>query len=95
MASTRTVTDAQMSAEWADWHRAREEELRRPHGWLSLTALHRLDATPRRFPGLPGRWRATGDGGVALTADGDAVVDGAPVGNRLAVAVEAGERLPG
>lgn len=71
-----TVTD--LATDWQSWHTAREDELRTPHGWLSLTALHWLDTTPRTFPGLPGRWSAV-DGGVTLEAAGDAELDGTPV----------------
>ena len=47
-----TATD--LFTEWTAWHAAREEELRTPHGWLSLTALEWLDDTggevPEHFP---------------------------------------------
>ncbi len=72
-------TAATFAQDWAVWHADREEQLATPHGWLSLTGLHWLDETARAYDGLPGTWRATGDGGVELTADGDAVLDGAPV----------------
>jgi uncharacterized protein len=74
-----TTLESSLQQEWAAWHREREEQLRTPHGWLSLTALHWLDDTARGYDGIPGTWRATGDGGVELTADGDAALDGAPV----------------
>jgi uncharacterized protein (DUF1684 family) len=71
--------ESPLQQEWEAWHRDREEQLRTPHGWLSLTALHWLDSDARSFDGIPGIWRATGDGGVELTADGDAALDGTPV----------------
>jgi uncharacterized protein len=74
-----TTTETLLQQEWDAWHREREEQLSTPHGWLSLTALHWLDDTPRGYEGIPGTWRATGDGGVELTADGDAAIEGAPV----------------
>jgi uncharacterized protein len=74
-----TTTEATLQQDWAAWHADREEQLRTPHGWLSLTALHWLDGTARAFDGLPGTWRATGDGGVELTAAGDAMLHGGPV----------------
>jgi uncharacterized protein (DUF1684 family) len=88
-------TDQQLRDDWASWHAEREEDLRAPHGWLSLTALHWLDAEPRAFDGLPGTWRATGDGGVEVTgavADG-LVVSGAPVAST--VRLEPVDGLPG
>jgi uncharacterized protein (DUF1684 family) len=65
---------------WAAWHAEREETLRAPHGWLSLTALHWLDGDARRYPDLPGTWRAA-DGGaeITATAEDDVAVDGVPV----------------
>jgi uncharacterized protein (DUF1684 family) len=76
-----TTTESPLHTAWETWHAKREELLRTPHGWLSLTALHWLDDTGQEFDGLPGTWRATGDGRVEVTAaaaDGLAV-DGAPV----------------
>ncbi len=73
-----TTTEAGLQ-DWTAWHADREEQLHTPHGWLSLTALHWLDGAARSYEGLPGTWRATGDGGVELTTSGDAALDGAPV----------------
>jgi uncharacterized protein len=96
-----TTTETRLQADWTTWHDEREEQLRTPHGWLSLTGLYWLDDQPTEFPGLPGRWRATGDGGVELTADGTVVLDGEPVRGTVrlepvdgkpGVLVEAGER---
>ena len=96
-----TTLEPSLQQEWAAWHAEREEQLRTPHGWLSLTALHWLDDTARAFDELPGYWRATGDGGVELTADGGAAVDGTPVTGTVrlepvdgqpGVLVEIGER---
>jgi uncharacterized protein (DUF1684 family) len=96
-----TTTETRTQADWTAWHDEREELLRTPHGWLSLTGLHWLDATPTEFPDLPGRWRATGDGGVEVTADGQLAVDGVPVRGTVrlepvdgkpGVLVETGER---
>jgi uncharacterized protein (DUF1684 family) len=100
-----TTTEDRLQADWTTWHDEREEQLRAPHGWLSLTALHWLDSAPTEFPDLPGRWRATGDGGVELsaapTAAGALAVDGEPVRGTVrlepvdgkpGVLVEAGER---
>jgi uncharacterized protein len=88
-----TTTETRFEQDWAAWHAQREEELRAPHGWLSLTALHWLDEHPAAFPDLPGRWRATGDGGVELTASGEVEVDGAPV--QGTVRLEPRDGLPG
>jgi uncharacterized protein (DUF1684 family) len=66
---TSTISD--LHASWATWHAEREDELRAPHGWLSLTALVWLTPEPTAVDGLPGLWSATPDGVVitATTAD--------------------------
>ena len=69
------------SSEWDAWHADREEQLRDPHGWLSLTALHWLDDTARSFHGLPGTWRAVGEA-RGLTADGVAALTARPYRDR-------------
>ena len=87
---------------WAAWHAEREDALRAPHGWLSLTGLHWLDGEARAYADLPGTWRAA-DGGAEITAvaaddvsvDGDPV-DGTarvePVDGKPGVLVAVGER---
>jgi len=54
---------SEIQAAWQSWRAARTAELARPHGWLSLTALHWLEpANPAKanvgqvLEGLPGRW---------------------------------------
>lgn len=61
-----------LQTEWDQWHHRREAVLRQPHGWLSLTGLHWLDHTPRRFPGVPGEWVVDGDAAkvIATAAEG-------------------------
>jgi uncharacterized protein (DUF1684 family) len=88
-----TTTETRLEQDWLAWHEQREQELRTPHGWLSLTALHWLGPDAASFPDLPGRWRAIGDGGVELTADGDLTVDDEPV--RGTVRLEPQDGLPG
>lgn len=92
---------------WDAWHADREEQLRAPHGWLSLTALHWLTPEPSTIDGLPGLWSATPDGVVltAAAADGLRVrgvqttlpVDGTvtlhPVNGLPGSLVEVGDRV--
>lgn len=66
--------------EWEAWRQAREERLSAPHGFLAITGLHWLDATPRRLDGAPGRWWLGPDGveveldpGESLTVGGQEV----------------------
>jgi uncharacterized protein (DUF1684 family) len=90
-----TTTESTLQQDWDTWHAAREEELRTPHGWLSLTALEWLEETPRTIPGLPGTWRTTGDGGVEVTAarPEGLVASGRPVDGT--VRLEPRDGLPG
>ncbi|MEJ2864686.1 DUF1684 domain-containing protein [Actinomycetospora flava] len=97
-----TAVEEDLTAEWAAWHAEREDVLRAPHGWLSLTGLHWLDGEARAYADLPGTWRAA-DGGAEITAAaGDDVsvdgerVDGTvrvePVDGKPGVLVAVGER---
>lgn len=72
---TTTAAVSSLQDAWTRWHAEREEDLRTPHGWLSLTALHWLTPEASAVPGLPGRWSATAEGVVvtASAADGLAV----------------------
>ncbi|MEJ2887654.1 DUF1684 domain-containing protein [Actinomycetospora aeridis] len=80
---TSTVDLAQ---DWATWHAERENDLRAPHGWLSLTGLHWLDGEARAYQDLPGTWRAADGGAEVTAAAGDDVsVDGVPVDGTVRV----------
>ncbi|MYS20473.1 hypothetical protein GA0115240_12001, partial [Streptomyces sp. DvalAA-14] len=63
--------------DWEQWH-ARHEQVRAdPHGFLAITGLHWLDATPTRFPDAPGAWSSTADGVVVeLSGDEQLILDG-------------------
>lgn len=76
----RTEPAGSFAREWQLWHAEHEHALAAPYGFLAITALHRVDAEPRRFDGVPGTWR-TGAGGavVALDPDEELAVDGLPV----------------
>ena len=92
--STPTIDLSAERTAWEAWRSERTAELRRPHGWLSITGLHWLDAdTPLEdgvVEGLPGRW-ASIEGGVRLraaAADGivvDGTADGAPLDGEVTV----------
>jgi uncharacterized protein (DUF1684 family) len=67
-------------AGWRAWAAARDAELADPHGWLSLTALHRLGTAPARLGDLPGLWWADSRGiHVDPVDDPPLTLDGAPV----------------
>lgn len=76
--------------QWQHWHDAREEELRTPHGWLSLTALHWLGRSPERFDGLPGRWWHDDEGIWFEPGGAQVLLDGVAIGERRLVGDAAG-----
>jgi len=64
-------------AEWEVWHGLREQTLRDPHGFLAVTGLHWLTASPQRFVDVPGAWSHTAEGVVvSLSADEQLVLAG-------------------
>ncbi|WP_350277845.1 DUF1684 domain-containing protein [Kribbella sp. HUAS MG21] len=63
-------------AEWEAWRAGWEQWLTRPHGWLSAVALNWLDETPRRYPGIPGRWWQKGTELLVDPACGRMTFDG-------------------
>lgn len=69
---TSTISD--LHTTWTAWHAAREDELRAPHGWLSLTNLQWLTPEPSAVEGLPGLWSATPDGVVVTATAADGLV---------------------
>ncbi|WP_433831449.1 DUF1684 domain-containing protein [Actinoplanes sp. CA-015351] len=87
--------------QWDEWHTAHEKRRADPHGFLAITSLNWLNATPQRFDDAPGSW-STGPSGVVVSlADGEElVVDGvavtgthqfAPLAERADIAVGWGD----
>ena len=65
------------AADWGAWHSQHETRLAAPDGFLAITSINWLTATPTRFPDAPGEWAADGAGvtvnlapGEELTLDG-------------------------
>lgn len=66
--------------DWKAWHLTREATLSDPFGWLSVTDMYWLEATPRRYPGIPGEWASDDTGVSAQLAPGEELfVDGESV----------------
>ncbi len=61
------TTATHFETEWAQWHRDREDDLRDPLGFLSLTGLHWLTDRPEHLDAVPGTWWVT-DNKVFITA---------------------------
>ncbi|MBF6455459.1 DUF1684 domain-containing protein [Nocardia cyriacigeorgica] len=51
-----TTSLTSFATDWTAWHAEREDALRDPLGFLSLTALHWLTDRPEQLPGVPGTW---------------------------------------
>ncbi|MFC4029880.1 DUF1684 domain-containing protein [Streptomyces polygonati] len=63
--------------DWEQWRAQHEKALADPHGFLAITSLNWLDATPTRFPDAPGAWSSTADGVVVeLSDDEELTLDG-------------------
>lgn len=70
----------ELAQQWRHWHAEREDELRAPHGWLSLAGLHWLTSVPSVIERIPGHWSADGSGvTVAASADDGLTIDDRPV----------------
>ena len=66
--------------EWEAWRSAHEDVVTSPHGFLSITGLHWLDATPRRYDGAPGAWWLGPDGVEVEVGDFESLtLDGAEI----------------
>jgi uncharacterized protein (DUF1684 family) len=62
--------------EWRAWHEFREERLRAPHGWLAITAIHWLTATPQRFDDAPGEWSGGAREAIVTLGPGETLESG-------------------
>jgi uncharacterized protein (DUF1684 family) len=78
-------------AEWQSWRDAREERLRDPHGWLSITAIHWLSPAPQRFDDAPGEWSGSDRRATVTLAPGETL--GVESGATLADGVHVFEAL--
>ncbi|WP_028926000.1 DUF1684 domain-containing protein [Pseudonocardia acaciae] len=91
---TATLDGDELVRQWRDWHAKREEELRAPHGWLSLTGLHWLTPAPTVIEGVPGHWSADASGvTLAASADDGLTIDDRPVSG--SERIEPVDGLPG
>ncbi|MGX6600531.1 DUF1684 domain-containing protein [Micromonosporaceae bacterium Da 78-11] len=62
---------------WSGWHAEHERRRADPNGFLAVTGLHWLNATPQRFEDAPGSWTTGPDGvTVDLAAGEELTVDG-------------------
>ncbi len=68
------ATSGAFAADWAAWHAAHERQRAAPHGFLAVTHLHWLDATPGRLDGAPGTWNVEVDTVRLVLAAGESVL---------------------
>jgi uncharacterized protein len=65
------------------WHKQHEDRFAAPDGFLAITSINWLTATPTRFPDAPGEWAADGDGISVLLAPGEELtLDGTRITGR-------------
>ncbi|MBT1665841.1 DUF1684 domain-containing protein [Curtobacterium flaccumfaciens] len=65
---------------WTAWHDDHEQDRASEHGFLAITSIRWLTATPERFEDAPGSWSTDEDGPVVALADDETIeVDGQPV----------------
>jgi uncharacterized protein (DUF1684 family) len=78
--TVQEIDKATFDEQWQQWRAAHEERLAAPHGFLPVTGIYWLTATPERFPGVPGQWSSDDEGAkVALGNDETLTVDGVVV----------------
>lgn len=71
---------SEFTDDWFRWRQRRETSLTDPHGFLAITSINWLAATPQRFDDAPGEWWADGEGAqVTLGDDEQLVIGGRPV----------------
>lgn len=62
--------------DWVNWHSGLEGRRSAPHGFLAITGMYWLTATPQRFEGMPGSWSVTGDGVRVTLSEGESLMVG-------------------
>jgi hypothetical protein len=78
--TTATTIPTVFDAEWAEWHDAHEKQRAGEHGFLAVTGIFWLDATPTRYDGAPGLWSTSDSGPVVQLADDESLtLDGAVI----------------
>ncbi|MBI0319766.1 hypothetical protein JBF12_43805, partial [Streptomyces javensis] len=79
----RDIDRVSFAEEWERWHRAHEQALADPQGFLAITSLRWLTPDPTRFEDAPGAWSSGPEGVVVELADGEELtVDGTAVHGR-------------
>jgi uncharacterized protein (DUF1684 family) len=61
--------------EWEEWRRLREDYMKEPYGWLSLTSIDWLEnGEPKTLDGFPGTWLQQGDAVIYTPPEDDGIV---------------------
>jgi uncharacterized protein len=69
------IHQATFGRQWQQWRLARERDLAAPHGFLAVTGIFWLTATPERYPGAPGEWSTDGDGVKVVLDEGETLTE--------------------
>ncbi|ROS74048.1 hypothetical protein EDF24_3056 [Curtobacterium sp. PhB130] len=70
---TTTTDGTAFAADWQTWHDEHEAARASEHGFLAITSIRWLTATPERFEDAPGTWSTDADGPVVELADGESL----------------------
>jgi uncharacterized protein (DUF1684 family) len=93
--TVQEIDQATFDQEWQQWRLAHEHDLAAPHGFLAVTGIYWLTATPERLPGAPGQWWVDDEGAKVILDDAETLaVDGVVVTgeHRFGVIPERGGR---
>ncbi len=78
--TTTTTPASAFATDWAAWHDEHERARASEHGFLAITSIRWLTATPERFDDAPGTWSTSEDGPVVVLDEGQTIdVDGQQV----------------
>jgi uncharacterized protein (DUF1684 family) len=69
--TVQEIDQATFDQQWEQWRLAHEGNLAAPHGFLAVTGIYWLTATPERFPGAPGQWSTEGEGVKVVLDEGE------------------------
>ncbi|WNY34278.1 hypothetical protein Q9Q99_01810 [Curtobacterium flaccumfaciens] len=93
MSTTNPTTPAAptFAGAWTAWRDDHEQARASEHGFLAISSIRWLTATPERFEDAPGSWSTDEDGPVVALADGESIeVDGQHVSGTHPVRPAAG-----
>jgi uncharacterized protein len=74
--TVQEIDHAAFDQQWEQWRLDRERNLAAPQGFLAVSGIYWLTATPERFPGAPGQWSSDDKGVKVVLEDGETLTVG-------------------